>query len=144
MAPSACVVVAALTMVSLLAAHAAVLVTTAQDLQHASQALLCRAWLAGTCVLSSGFLVGWGCLAVRCLRCGNEFRDNHRFCHYLRLFLAVQGTSALTAGVILQACLKRHCEFSTWTLHVMLQYGVAVCSGMLLVSLCLIRGPASA
>lgn len=130
-------------MVSLLAAHAALLVTTARD-WHTFQALRCSAWLAGTCVLSSGCLVGWGYLAMRCLRCGNEFRDNHRFCHYLRLFLAVQGASALTAGVILQACLKNHCESSTWTLHVMLQYGVAACSGMLLLSLYLIRGPASA
>ena len=88
-------------------------------------------------------MVGWAWLAVRCFRCGLEFRDNHRFCHYLRVFLAVQGMSALAAGVILQVSLENLCESSTWPLHCVLQYSVAASAGILLLSLYLIRGPTS-
>ena len=142
MAPYACVVSGTLSIAALLAAHAALLVTGIRDL-HPSQDLSCRRWLEGTCVCSAGFLAGWAWLTVRCLRCGSEFRDNHHFCQQLRLFLVVQGMSALAAGVVLQVCFENRCESSTWTLHCILQYGVAVLAGVLLLGLCLIRGPTS-
>lgn len=141
MAPYACVIFGTFSVFALLASHATLLGTGIQDLLRHPPDLPCRAWLAGTCVSSVCFLVGWAWLGMRCLRCGNEFRDNHRFCHHLRLFLVVQGVSAAAAGAVVQLQLKEECDSSTWTLHFILHYSIAALASILVLSLCLIRGP---